>query len=115
MTIGEIIKTNRKKMGLSQFELARKLNLALSSVRRYENGERIPKFSTLCEMSSFFGISLEEMEGTADVVILSERETTDEDVLLSNYKMLNKKGKSEALKRTKELLLIPEYTQSDNK
>ena len=47
----------RKKAGLTQKELSNKTGLSLSSIKRYENGEREPSFSTIENIALSLGIN----------------------------------------------------------
>lgn len=47
MSIGEKIKTARKKAGLTQKELGEKLGVSAAMIAQYETGKRTPKISTI--------------------------------------------------------------------
>jgi len=49
----------RKKLGLSQAELASKLKVSQKSISKYERGNRRPSYETLLAMSSIFGVSVD--------------------------------------------------------
>lgn len=51
----------RKKINLTQLELAEKLNYSDKLVSSWERGERIPDIFTLKELSQIFGISLDAL------------------------------------------------------
>ena len=52
----------RKKMGLTQEELARKINISRSSIAQYENGARSPNEETLEKMSELFNCFTSELK-----------------------------------------------------
>ena len=52
MDIGEQIRNHRKKAGLSQKELEKKLGVSQQHIAQYENGKRIPKLETLIKISN---------------------------------------------------------------
>ena len=54
------LRTNR---GMTQRELADKLNLSPSTIGMYEIGKREPDSATLKKISTFFGISVDELLG----------------------------------------------------
>ena len=56
MTIGEQIKNARKNAGMTQSELARKMNIPYQSIGQWETGRRIPKRETLEKISHVLGI-----------------------------------------------------------
>lgn len=47
MKFGERLKTERKKKGLTQEELAKKLELATGTIQQYELGKREPKLPVI--------------------------------------------------------------------
>lgn len=61
MTFPENLLRLRSACGLSQKELAKKLNISLPSYQRYEYGQREPQLSTLVAIADFYDISLDEL------------------------------------------------------
>lgn len=59
--IAENIKFYRKQLGLTQEELAKKLNGKKSLVSNYENGYSTPDVYTLCRIAEIFDITLDEL------------------------------------------------------
>jgi transcriptional regulator with XRE-family HTH domain len=59
--IAENIAYYRKKMNLTQFELAEKLNYSDKSISKWERAEGIPTVVVLKEICDFFGISLNDI------------------------------------------------------
>lgn len=61
--VKEIIAKNitslRKEMGLTQLELAEKLNYSDKAVSKWERGESIPDVIVLCELAKLFGVTLD--------------------------------------------------------
>jgi len=54
------LKELRESKGLSQEELAAKLNIPRSSITHYENNDdRLPRKSRLLEIANFFGVSID--------------------------------------------------------
>ena len=76
MTIGEKIYELRKLKGLSQEELAEKLNVSRQSVSLWETNQTVPQIDYLMELSKIFNVSLDELcgNGTLDKV----EQSTDE-------------------------------------
>lgn len=56
----------RKKLGLSQKELASKLKISQKSISKYECGTRRPSYEILMAMSSLFGVSTDYLLGNSD-------------------------------------------------
>ncbi len=61
--IAENIKFYRKQLGLTQGQLAEKLNGKASLVSNYENGYSVPDIFTLTKLADIFDITLDELIG----------------------------------------------------
>ncbi len=57
----EQIKKYRTKLGIRQNELASKLHVSPQSVSKWEQGNSVPEIDTLCRISEFFGVSVDEL------------------------------------------------------
>ncbi|MCH5156021.1 MAG: helix-turn-helix domain-containing protein [Clostridiales bacterium] len=64
MTIGEMIFKYRKQAGLSQEELAYKVNVTRQSVSLWETDQTMPSMESMMMLSEIFGVSLDELCGT---------------------------------------------------
>ena len=49
----------RKQAGMSQLQLAQKLNVGPSAIGMYEQGRRTPALDILIQMAKLFGVSLD--------------------------------------------------------
>ena len=49
----------RKEAGMSQSQLAQKLNVGTSAIGMYEQGRRTPAIDILIQMAKLFGVSLD--------------------------------------------------------
>lgn len=75
MDFSKRLKQLRENKGLSQEELAERLNIPRTSVTHYERGDdRIPRPKRLQEIADFFGVSVDYMLGRAKTVELNETE-----------------------------------------
>lgn len=70
MQVGCNIAACRKKAGMTQAELAMKLNYTDKAVSKWERGESVPDLPTLVQLAELFDISLESL--TADPNALPE-------------------------------------------
>ncbi|MCI0764674.1 helix-turn-helix transcriptional regulator [Bacillus sp. TL12] len=60
MSFSTKLRELRESKGLSQEELAAKLNIPRSSITHYENSDdRLPRKSRLLEIANFFGVSVD--------------------------------------------------------
>lgn len=53
----------REKSGLSQGDVAKRLNIAASNISGYERGERTPSLSTLLSLSYVYNCSVDYLLG----------------------------------------------------
>lgn len=51
----------REKAGKTQQEVAKFLGVSRPTYTRYENGEREPDYQTLCKLSRYFKVSIDEL------------------------------------------------------
>lgn len=63
MTVGERIADLRKHRGLSQYQLAKLLNIATSTLGMYETGKRKPNVEMLEQIAEFFNVSADYLLG----------------------------------------------------
>ena len=58
-TIGNKLKTLRKGRGLTQLELAIRMNWSRATISNYECGRRVPHLDELTALCHFFGVSMD--------------------------------------------------------
>lgn len=84
MTIGEMIRTKRESLGMTQQELAEKLYVSRQTVSRWESGSRCPDIMTAKKIAVILGTTLDELvpgEVSADY-------TAPRDIVSGTKKML---------------------------
>lgn len=85
----EIIAANlvkyRKSAGLSQLELAKKLNYSNKNISKWENGDTTPSVFTLKEIAKLYGITIDD---------LLKEDLLHEDVVDEKHKFLEKRRKT---------------------
>lgn len=67
MTMGERIKELRKKNGMTQTDLAKKLKVTKGTISTWETGSRTPSFDVLDEMCTMYRVSMDYLMGRTDV------------------------------------------------
>lgn len=97
------LKLLREETGLTQEELAKKLNISRGTYAHYETGKREPGFETLSLLADFFGVTIDYLLGKSILRHPEERiafhldddELDPEDVILIKnlYESLKKKYK----------------------
>lgn len=64
--VSNILKSLRIREGLTQGELAEKLEMSRSAISMYERGEREPDFETLEKFADFFNVDMNYFTGTKE-------------------------------------------------
>ena len=59
--VSEKITFYRKAAGLTQLELAEKLNYSDKSVSKWERGDGLPDITVLTNMAELFGVSVDDL------------------------------------------------------
>ena len=59
MTIGERIAEERKKKGMTQEDMAEKLNLSRQAISKWESGSSFPDTENLLKLSLLFSVSVD--------------------------------------------------------
>ena len=68
MGIGERIKEARKSIRMTQAELAEKINISISTLRRYESGSRTMKTNEIEELAAALNASADYLWGKNDIL-----------------------------------------------
>ncbi len=89
------IAEERKRLNLSQLELANKLGVSQKSISKYERGDRRPTYETLMAMAKLFGVSVDYLLGNSN-----SRISTNNDVSLRNFEKKNNNQTSTSLEET---------------
>lgn len=137
MTIGEQIKTFRKKLGFTQKQLAERCEVAEITIRQYESNKRQPRIEQLQKIASVLEVPIWTLLGISkqdallaygnDYYNQTGYETSElsrfikKDILYEThfsklkkaYNSLNSSGQKEAVKRVEELTEIPRYTKKE--
>lgn len=61
MTLGEKITALRSQRGMSQGDLAEKINVSRQSISKWETDSSIPELDKLLQLSELFGVTLDEL------------------------------------------------------
>ena len=64
MTLGQAIRENRKRLNMTQTDLAERLGLSQETIANYEAGRREPPIDTVVAMAHIFGISTDDLLGS---------------------------------------------------
>lgn len=111
----------RKAVGLTQKELAKKLEISPVTLSRYETGDRIPNFDILKKMSEIFNdvpveFIMKDTDGDKALEVLDKMRDITDGVMESIYKKyinaftkLNDSGKKELFKYSDYLASQEQY------
>ena len=91
MLLGIRLKALREEKGLTQEKLANMINVTKSTISYYENDERVPTVSNLCELVKVFNVSFDYLMGNDQFEIAEGSET-------ENYGMYMAKEELEFIK-----------------
>lgn len=80
MKFNEKLYNLRKQKGLSQEELAYRLNVSRQTVSKWETGDCVPDMEKLIAISEFFGLSLDEL------ALDKEKENADRGEIAGEWK-----------------------------
>lgn len=120
--IGETIRYYREETGLTQKELASKLQLSASTIGMYEQNRRTPDLSTIQELASIFNISVDKLlNHQTQLPLLGDADDKDyrsnhlipiEKKLLESFRLLNEDNKDIIIGEVKKLLKEQRYDNS---
>ena len=115
MTTGQLIKDARKKAGMTQEELGKKIGVSGSSMAQWENDLRNPKLDTLQRIASALGVPVQELISDWEAVDKEEFKRVFiygegiKDRIDAALDRLNDEGQEKAAERVEELTEIPKY------
>ena len=92
--IGRFIATRRKEVGLTQLELAEKLNISDRAVSKWETGKSLPDASIMIELCEILGIGINELF-YGEMINMNESNKKYDEIILAM-----KKEQEESTKRT---------------
>ena len=73
MKLNEKIKSNRIRLGLTQEELANKINVTRQTISKYELGVNVPDIFTLKLLANIFNISIDELLDDNNLKLVNKR------------------------------------------
>jgi len=108
------ILTQRKKRGLTQEELAEKLDVSSAAISKWERGISIPELSMICKLADCFEISVDELLGRTNC-LLPEEEKYSENSMKQYDLELRKNVVAKYEKREGKVNLLDELADADDK
>ena len=93
LKIGRFIAECRKRKGLTQMQLAEKLNITDKAVSKWERGIAMPDTSIMLELCDILGISVNELL-SGEEMIMENKNEKNEQLLLQMAKEIEQKNKT---------------------
>lgn len=106
--LGKALYLHRMACGLKQTELAKRLNVSVTTISRYESDKQSLTADKLSEIADIFGVSVSDIIKTAEGDT-QHITTKDEAKVIAALRNLNAEGRSTAIDRIIELQKIPDY------
>ncbi len=72
MNLADNLQIHRKRMGLSQEELAERCQVSRQAIAKWENGGSVPTIEKLIFLADFYKVTLDELVGRKDDIALFE-------------------------------------------
>ena len=93
-TFGQRFSRLRKKLGLTQEDIAEKVNISAQAVSKWENDLSAPDISTLSLLADILNVSLDELLGRENTKtkVLAEHERKDINSMLLKINIISKEG-----------------------
>lgn len=79
--IGNFISTCRKEKGLTQIQLAEKLNITNRAVSKWETGKSMPDASLMLELCDILGITVNELLSGERIVMEDYKKRAEENLV----------------------------------
>ena len=108
----------RNEIGLTQAELARRLDISRSTLGMYETGKREPDIESLERIADFFNVDMDYLLGnTNKTTMLIERKelplNSNEREFLDGFRRLDDADQARILERIETLLESEKYKGKD--
>lgn len=93
MSLAKKLVSLRKKKGLTQMDLAERLNVSRQAVSRWEVGAAVPSTDNLKILSELYGVSVDDILKGETVILPQNSDTTDTPPEPPMETQQNRKGK----------------------
>lgn len=114
--LGDAIRNARQQCGMTQEELAAKLDTTKSAISKYELGKREPSLEQLRKIAIAIGVTVSDLVDGEYWSRLPDAERRSafsnnpyRDSLLAIFEQLNEAGQQKAVERLEELLEVAKY------
>ncbi len=105
LQIGQNIAAYRKRFGMTQAELAQKLNYSDKAVSKWERGESVPDVLTLVQLAEQFGVTVNELLEDPSVLPEGAHGTLEKAMTQVSEKALKRKADKNIILALSSLLV----------
>jgi len=92
MSLGNKINHFRQSAGLTQEQLAEKMNVTRQTVSNWERGINEPDFDSLCRLAKVFGITLNDFTEEPPAIEAQETQDEEEEKMIFNQSVAGMLG-----------------------
>lgn len=92
MTLGERLANYRKKSGLTQEQVADKMNVSAQAVSKWENDVSSPDISALMPLAELYNVSVDVLLGGEEKVKTTLNKTKDFNELICKVRITSEQG-----------------------
>ena len=82
MEFSEKLQKLRKQKNLTQEELADLLFVSRTAISKWESGRGYPSIDSLKTISAFFGVTIDELLSSKELMTIAEKETKEKETYL---------------------------------
>ena len=121
--IGEKITLLRKRFGVKQRDLARYLNVTVSTISHYESGTNVPNVNILVQLAEYFGVSVDYILGNTELnldwntfnreITLESGEKVSLQSIVNSFIELSEKSQADIYRLIKLFLMDERMTHSE--
>lgn len=105
----------KKKLGLTNEELSNLSGVPKGTLDKILSGiTKDPKLGTLKALARVFNCTLDDFDDFANSNIEDDSLSSEESILVSNYKNLNQLGKTKLIEYSVDLVETPKYVSDDD-
>ena len=98
--IGEFISACRKEKGLTQMQLAEKLNITNRAVSKWETGKSMPDVSLMLDLCDILGITVNELLSGERIIMEDYQKKAEENLMELQAKKEKAQGEYNSIWRT---------------
>lgn len=109
--IGTHLKIARENANFKQVDVKEKTKINNKSLSNWEKGVALPCLEDAIVLADLYGISLDELTGHK--AKMNNTLSSEEMLLITNYRRLNTKGKSDVLSIVESFSFNPIYTEKE--